>query len=65
MGISVFKPPKNIGYGSLRGDLWVNLLKIYVLTENVRESIDPEFAQILNRIREIIQKDDHDREINL
>ena len=51
---AVFQPPKNIGDNFLVGNLWAQLFKICKLTEIVRQSSGPEFAQILNRIREIV-----------
>ena len=51
MGRAAFQPPKNIRYNSLGANIWVQLLKTYELTEKARQSSDPEFAQILNRIR--------------
>ena len=53
MSRAAFQPPKYIGYNSLIGHLWVHyglwvqLFKIYELTEKVKESSDPKFAQIL------------------
>ena len=51
LGSAAFQPPKNIRYNSLGANLWVQLLKTYGLTEKARQISDPEFAQILNRIR--------------
>ena len=61
---AVFKPPQNIGYNSLEGNLWVHygswvqLFKISKLTELVTQDIDPKFVQILKRIREGSHTDD-------
>ena len=57
MDRSVFQEVRNIGYKSLTGNLWLNHFLIYELKEVVRQSGDPEFAEILNRVREGEQTD--------
>ena len=40
MGRAAFQSSKSIGYNSVGGNLWVQLYKIYELTEMVRQSSD-------------------------
>ena len=47
---AVFKPPSS-GYEALAGSLWAQLFQLYELTEIVRQKTDPEFAEILSRVR--------------
>ncbi|KAK3086403.1 hypothetical protein FSP39_017935 [Pinctada imbricata] len=47
----VFKQCSSNDYSSLAGSLWQQLFKVYELTEIVRQKGDPQFAEILSRVR--------------
>ena len=54
----VFMNARKGTYEALHGSLWQELFQLHELVEIVRQSSDPEFAQMLNRIREGKQTDD-------
>ncbi|KAK3109198.1 hypothetical protein FSP39_025266 [Pinctada imbricata] len=47
----VFNQCSSNDYSSLDGSLWQQLFKVYELTEIVRQKGDPQFAEILSRVR--------------
>ena len=55
---AIYVNAKEGTYEALSGSLWQELFKLHELVEIVRQSSDPEFAQILNRVREGKQTDD-------
>ena len=48
----VYMCPKKGTYESFQGSIWQNLFYLHELTEIVRQSSDPEFAELLSRLRE-------------
>ena len=56
--LGVFMHTRKGTYKAFNGSLWQELFKLHELVEIVRQSSDPEFAQMLNRIREGEQTDD-------
>jgi hypothetical protein len=54
---SIFVPLESGSYKSLGGSLWKDLFKLHELFEIVRQSSDPEFAEMLARLREGNQTD--------
>ena len=54
----IFMKAKKGTYQAFHKLLWQDLFKLHELSEIVRQSSDPEFAQMLNRIREGKQTDD-------
>ncbi|HAO14922.1 MAG TPA: hypothetical protein DDE71_05115, partial [Tenacibaculum sp.] len=48
----IFADPTGTTYSTLAGSLWKRLFKLVELTKIVRQASDPQFAQILSRIRE-------------
>ena len=60
---SVFQHPNHEGYSCLAGNPWQQLFLIYELTKIVRQVNDPEFAQMLNRIREAKHTDEDGRKL--
>ena len=58
MQLTIFTKAKAGTYAALSPSLWEKLFKLHELVEIVRQSSDPEFAQLLNRIREGKQTDD-------
>ena len=58
MDKSVFQPPNNVGYVSIPKNLWTKHFMLHELIEVLRQSSDPDFAEILNRVREGEHTDD-------
>ena len=56
--LGVFMHARKGTYKAFNGSLWQELFKLHELVEIVRQSSDPEFAQMLNRIREGEQTND-------
>ena len=54
----IFKKANPGTYAALCPSLWHDLFELHELVEIVRQSSDPEFAEMLNRIREGKQTDD-------
>ena len=54
----LFMKAKTGTYAALHGCLWQDLFQVHELVEIVRQSSDPEFDEMLNRIREGKQTDD-------
>ncbi|XP_062618879.1 uncharacterized protein LOC134280486 [Saccostrea cucullata] len=48
---AVFKPSPNTDYSALVGSLWQQHFRLYELTEIVRQKGDPQFAEVLSRVR--------------
>ena len=62
--LGVFIHTRKGTYKAFNGSLWQELFKLHELVEIVRQSSDPEFAQMLNRIREGEQTDDDLKQLN-
>ena len=46
------------GYGPLAQNLWCDLFKTFELAETMRQKVDSDFEQLLNRMREGVHTDD-------
>jgi len=55
---SIYENATEGTYEALAGSLWKDLFKLHEIFEIVRQCSDPEFAQILNRVREGKHTDD-------
>ena len=60
---AIFMKAKKGTYKALQGGLWQKLFELHELVEIVRQSSDPEFAEMLNRIREGNHTDDDVKQI--
>ena len=48
----IFMKHKKGSYKAFQGSLWEEFFRLYELTDIVRQSSDPEFADILSRVHE-------------